>query len=198
MTDVAQQTRQIANRARAAAMLFIVACIAACVAFYTLVSAAAGSKPLVILVRHGNAPGSGEPEGFTLAKCNTQRNLSDKGRKQASEIGNALRVAGIDVIKVMASELCRTRQTAELMRIGQVESSPAFDDLADNPQQASDLLSREWGIIQAWHGPGALVIVTHGSNIKALTGLHVAQGGMVDVEKNYGQLAARLFPTRPE
>ena len=58
-----------------------------------------------------------------------------KGRKWASEIGDALRAAGIDVTKMMASELCRTQQTAELIRMGLVESAPAFNDLADYRQK---------------------------------------------------------------
>ncbi len=79
----------------------------------------------------------------------------------------------------MASELCRTQQTAELMKIGPVESAPAFNDIADFPQKANELLSRERQVINNWHGPGALVIVTHGSNIKKLTGLHVNPGAMI-------------------
>lgn len=167
----------------------------ACAGFYTFLSADASGRPLVILVRHGDAPGSGEPEGFTLGKCSTQRNLSDKGRKQAGEIGNRLRAAGIDVTKVMASELCRTQQTATLMRLGRVESAAAFDDLADFKQRGDELLGRERRIIANWRGPGALLIVTHGSNIKALTGLHVQPGAVLMAKFSDEQLVATLFST---
>lgn len=168
--------------------------IAASVAFYSFFSAAAhNSRPLVILARHGDAPGSGEPEGFTLGKCDTQRNLSDKGRKQAGEIGAALRAAGIDVARVLASELCRTRQTAELMKMGPVESAAAFNDFADFRQKANELLSRERNIIENWRGPGALLIVTHGSNIKELTGLHVDPGAMVIAKFEANHVIARAF-----
>lgn len=185
-----EQTRWISRRVVVSAAALITV---ACIGFYTFFSAQASSTPLVILVRHGDAPGSGEPKGFTLGNCNTQRNLSDKGRKQASEIGNTLRAAGIDATKVIASELCRTQQTAELMRIGPVERSPAFDDLTDYRPQASELLSRERSIIETWRGPGALVIVTHGSNIKALTGLQVNQGTIVGIKVIDRQLVAKLF-----
>jgi broad specificity phosphatase PhoE len=167
----------------------------ACAGFYTFLSADASGRPLVILVRHGDAPGSGEPEGFTLGKCSTQRNLSDKGRKQAGEIGNRLRAAGIDVTKVMASELCRTQQTAALMRLGPVESAAAFDDLADFKQRGDELLGRERRIIADWRGPGALLIVTHGSNIKALTGFHVQPGAVLMAKFSDEQLVATLFST---
>jgi phosphohistidine phosphatase SixA len=159
--------------------------------------AAANGRTGVILVRHGDAPGSGEPPGFKLSDCSTQRNLTDKGRERAGEIGNIFRSRHIRVGKIMASRLCRTRQTAKLMKIGPVESNSAFDDLAENQENASQLIARERAIIDAWKGPGVLVIVTHGSNIKALTGLHVDQGGMVDVETNSGQLVADYLIRQP-
>jgi len=167
--------------------------VAACVACYSFFSSAAQSRALVILVRHGDAPGSGEPNGFTLGNCDTQRNLSDKGRQQASAIGADLLALGIDVTKVMASELCRTEQTAELLKIGSVESAPAFNDIADFRQKANELLSREQKIIEDWHGPGALIIVTHGSNIKELTGLHVDPGAMVIAKFEAGHVVAWAF-----
>jgi hypothetical protein len=38
----------------------------------------------VALIRHGNAPpGGGDPPGFKIEDCATQRNLDDKGREQA-------------------------------------------------------------------------------------------------------------------
>ena len=34
-----------------------------------------------LLLRHTTAPGTGDPEGFRLGDCSTQRNLSDRGRR---------------------------------------------------------------------------------------------------------------------
>ncbi len=42
---------------------------------------------LTILYRHAVAPGTGDPPGFRLGDCATQRNLSREGRVQAREIG---------------------------------------------------------------------------------------------------------------
>ena len=163
--------------------------------FRPSVPAAADAESLVIIVRHGNAPGSGEPKGFNHSDCSTQRNLSEKGREQARQIGDRFRARQIRIGKVLASPLCRTRQTAALMKIGPVQSAPAFDDLSDNGQNAGELVSRERSIINAWHGPGALVIVTHGSNIRALTGLRVDQGAVVVVDTRDSRMAAKLFDT---
>ena len=45
----------------------------------------------VLMIRHALAPGFGDPEGFKLEDCSTQRNLDDVGRDQARSIGDWLR-----------------------------------------------------------------------------------------------------------
>ena len=45
----------------------------------------------LIFIRHAYAPGGGDPINFDISKCNTQRNLSDSGRKQADKIGSLFR-----------------------------------------------------------------------------------------------------------
>ena len=41
----------------------------------------------LIFIRHAYAPGGGDPDNFNINDCSTQRNLSDKGREQAKNIG---------------------------------------------------------------------------------------------------------------
>ena len=50
---------------------------------------ASSAKGYVLLLRHSLAPGVGDPENFKLGDCSTQRNLSQEGRDDASEIGSA-------------------------------------------------------------------------------------------------------------
>ena len=50
----------------------------------------------VALVRHGNAPGpslgaGGDPPGFRIGDCRTQRNLDETGRGEAKALGEAFR-----------------------------------------------------------------------------------------------------------
>ena len=45
----------------------------------------------VALIRHAIAPGTGDPPGFILRDCSTQRNLSEAGRIQARRIGDFFR-----------------------------------------------------------------------------------------------------------
>ena len=51
------------------------------------------------------APGGGDPPGFRLDDCSTQRNLSDDGREEARRIGAAFRTRGIPVFGPHAGEL---------------------------------------------------------------------------------------------
>jgi hypothetical protein len=55
------------------------------------------------------------------------------------------------------------------------------------------LLEGERELIASWHGPGVLVVVTHSSNIKALTGLEVEQGEMIVTSRISGSNSALRF-----
>ena len=58
----------------------------------------------VALMRHGDAPGgTGDPPGFNLNDCSTQRNLSTKGRQQAVRMGQRLKVERVRIGKVLSS-----------------------------------------------------------------------------------------------
>ena len=59
-----------------------------------------GEPGAVILFRHANAPGTGDPAGFRLGDCSTQRNLDERGRAEARAIGEAFRARGIAVGRV--------------------------------------------------------------------------------------------------
>src|SRR5678816_4237635 len=65
----------------------------------------------VALVRHGEAPGVGDPPGWKLDDCATQRNLDDTGRAQARALGERLKAERIPVRRVLASPWCRTTAT---------------------------------------------------------------------------------------
>src|SRR4051794_19188624 len=58
----------------------------------------------VALVRHGaTAGGAGDPPGFRLDDCATQRNLNDKGRAEARRLGEQFRGEDVAVGKLMSS-----------------------------------------------------------------------------------------------
>jgi len=69
----------------------------------------------VLLFRHAIAPGGGDPVGFDVNDCTTQRNLDETGKDQAKNLGKAIR--NIEFwSKVYSSPWCRCVGTAELMK----------------------------------------------------------------------------------
>lgn len=137
----------------------------------------------VILMRHGaTSGGAGDPPGFRLEDCATQRNLTDKGRAQAVAAGERMRAQNIPVGKVLSSQWCRCRDTASLMNLGPVETSATFNNAYRLSDRRDELTKSARAVIGAWRGPGALVVVTHGANILPLTGFQPAEGEMVVVE----------------
>ena len=68
----------------------------------------------LIFIRHAYAPGSGDPNNFNLNDCSTQRNLNEDGIKQAKNIGKFFKKNKIKIYKVVSSEWCRCKETAEI------------------------------------------------------------------------------------
>jgi phosphohistidine phosphatase SixA len=129
----------------------------------------------VALVRHAETtPGVGDPPGWTLDDCATQRDLNEAGRRTAAALGDALRARRIHIDAVLSSAWCRCRETASLMAVGAVSIEPALANLFGQapraPEQSAALRAR----IAAWRGPGTLMMVSHGSTILAATGVNPA------------------------
>src|SRR5262245_50054370 len=82
----------------------------------------------VALIRHGNAPPGygGDPPGFKLDDCRTQRNLDEQGRAESRALGEAFRKHGERVDRTLSSPWCRCLETARLMAAGEVESTWAL------------------------------------------------------------------------
>jgi phosphohistidine phosphatase SixA len=136
----------------------------------------------VALMRHTDAPGgTGDPPGFTLGDCATQRNLSAKGRADAAAIGARIRFEGIAVDKILASPWCRCVDTANLMDLGPVQTEQTFGNVVVLRDQVEALTDGARTLIGGWKGRGTLLVVTHGANIRALTGVSPAQGEIVIV-----------------
>jgi phosphohistidine phosphatase SixA len=150
----------------------------------------------IVVFRHSNAPGVGDPKGMRIGDCETQRNLDEAGRAQARRIGAAFRTRDIAVGRVLTSQWCRTRETANLAFPGQAVDEPAFNSFFDTPATRDAQTTTARQILLSWHGPGALVVSTHQVNIQALTGIAPASGeGLVLVARD-GQfvVAGRIQP----
>jgi len=136
----------------------------------------------VALMRHANAPGTGDPPGLDLADCGTQRNLDEEGRAQARRAGEAFRRQGIASARVLSSRWCRARETAELLGLGPVEHLPALDSSFGDSGASLDR-TRELGAFIAGLPPDMpVVLVSHQVNITALTGIVPASGEALVLE----------------
>lgn len=134
----------------------------------------------VLLIRHAAThPGIGDPPGFRLAVCSTQRNLSEQGRRDARALGAALRKRGIPLGPVLSSRWCRCLDTARLA-FGRVEEAPMLDSLFRDSEAAVRAKVREvLAKVAAYEDKPNLVLVTHDVNIRALVNEYVAQGEIV-------------------
>jgi phosphohistidine phosphatase SixA len=127
----------------------------------------------VVMVRHGlTTPGTGDPLGFKLDDCATQRNLIEEGRQESRKLGRLLRERGIAIDLVQSSEWCRCIETAELIAVGKVERLVALNNLFGRPQNRAPQVEAMRKVISQWKGSGNLLLVTHGATIGALMGIN--------------------------
>jgi phosphohistidine phosphatase SixA len=131
----------------------------------------------VLLLRHAYAPGTGDPEGFRLDDCTTQRNLNDAGREQARSIGAWLRAHGIEHARVYSSEWCRCLETAELLGLGPVTPLPALNSFFERRGDRGPNLAALEAFLAGQPPNGEpIVLVTHQVTITALSGIYPASG----------------------
>jgi phosphohistidine phosphatase SixA len=141
----------------------------------------------VLLMRHAFAPGIGDPAGYKLQDCKTQRNLDAKGREQAQKTGQWLRMQGVGNALVFSSAWCRCKETAENLAFGtpvvEASLSSFFDNMRQGPQSNLNLQKFIANQLKT-KGGKALLLVTHQVNITEFTGETVGSGDMVLAKVN--------------
>ena len=116
----------------------------------------------LIFIRHAYAPGGGDPDNFDLNDCSTQRNLSDTGREQAKKIGKFFHENQIPIDKVISSEWCRCKDTAQIafQRFETKDFLNSFfsEKFSKNRTKQIEDLNK---YIDKWDSSKNLVFVTH-------------------------------------
>ena len=116
----------------------------------------------LIFIRHAYAPGGGDPDNFDINDCSTQRNLSEEGREQAKNIGNYFKENLIPIDKVISSEWCRCKETAEIafkkFETNNFLNSFFSEKFSKNRIKQIKNLKK---YINEWDGNKNLVFVTH-------------------------------------
>jgi broad specificity phosphatase PhoE len=135
----------------------------------------------VVLLRHTiTTTGVGDPDGFRVEDCASQRNLTEQGREDARRLGAAFRARGVPVGRVLSSRFCRCLETARLA-FGKAEAYPPLDNLFHDRGREPERAGAIRALAAQRPDDGNLVLVTHGINIQAAVGLQPAPGEMIVV-----------------
>ena len=154
----------------------------------------------VLLMRHAFAPGIGDPSGYKLQDCKTQRNLDAKGREQAQKTGQWLRMQGVGNALVFSSAWCRCKETAENLAFAtpvlEASLNSFFDDMRQGPQSNLNLQKFIANQLKT-KGGKPLVLVTHQVNITEFTGETVGSGDMVLAKVNAAgkMVSFKVYPS---
>ena len=130
---------------------------------------------VVIALRHARAPGTFDPPGFELGRCETQRNLDEEGRAQVRSLGQWFRGAGLAPAAVRSSPWCRCLETARgtfgTTQTWAALGSPHALSAEGRQAQLAELrralaaASRQRGRFEAW--------VTHNFVLRELSGVGI-------------------------
>jgi len=140
----------------------------------------------VILIRHALAPGTGDPNDFSIEDCKTQRNLNKVGIEQSKKIGKIFKDNKISIDTVLSSEWCRCKDTAyyafrefkEFSALNSTFSAPYNENETRQVKEIEKYLMN-------WKGEGKnLILVTHYSIITAITNAAPSSGEIVIADKN--------------
>ena len=154
----------------------------------------------VLLMRHALAPGVGDPAGYKLQDCKSQRNLDASGRAQAQKTGQWLKAQGVGNALVFTSAWCRCKETAENLAFGtpvlEASLNSFFDDMRQGPQSNASLQKFIGGQLKT-KGDKALILVTHHVNIAEFMGENIGSGDMVLAKVNAAgkMLSFKIYPS---
>ena len=145
----------------------------------------------IILIRHALAPGGGDPSGFKIDDCKTQRNLNKVGIEQSKAIGKLFSNNKIPIDKVLSSQWCRCKDTAKYAFKNYFEfsalNSTFQSAFAKNEPKQLKQLKR---FVNNWDGDGGnLVLITHYSIITAITNAVPSSGEIVITDKEFNVLS---------
>ena len=141
----------------------------------------------IILIRHSLAPGGGDPPGFKINDCKTQRNLNLTGIKQSKKIGKLFKQNKVPVDQVLSSQWCRCKDTAKYA-FGNYKEFTALNSTFQSPYNRNEgkQLKELYNFVKKWDGKGKnLILITHYSIITAVTTAVPSSGEIVIADKNF-------------
>jgi len=138
---------------------------------------------VVLLLRHGLAPGNVDPLDFDLNRCEKQRNMNDEGRHSIRLLGEEFRKNGIQHLKILTSQWCRARETALLLGLGPIEEWPVLNNSITTPDLAVSESVRVIDYVKALPEKFPTILLsTHKDNIVSYIN-HGASSGQIFVAR---------------
>ncbi len=127
---------------------------------------------LVILMKHAAIPDDSEGAGSPMLRdpsCKKERNLSEKGKKQAAKLGENFANRRIPIERVLTSPYCRTVDTANIA-FGKNNPTEYLSLLAVLSEPQAESNSEQLTLtIGSYSGKGNLILVTHDPNISSIS-----------------------------
>ena len=143
----------------------------------------------LIFIRHAYAPGSGDPDGFEISDCASQRNLSIEGINQSKKIGQFFIKNDVLIDKVLSSEWCRCEQTAEYA-FNDYETKSFLNSFFSQKftQNKNKQIKELKKYVKEWNGENNLIFVTHYVVISEVLNLSALSGEIIVSDKNFNVL----------
>jgi len=141
----------------------------------------------IILIRHSLAPGGGDPAGFKVDDCITQRNLNKTGINQSKKIGKLFKKNKVPIDQVLSSQWCRCKDTAKYA-FGDYKEFTALNSTFQSPYNKNEAkqLKELYKFVNQWESNGKnLVLVTHYSIITAVTNAVPSSGELVITNRDF-------------
>ena len=143
----------------------------------------------LIFIRHAYAPGSADPDGFDISNCASQRNLNTDGIEQSKRIGQFFIDNEIMINKVLSSEWCRCKQTAEYAFNNYETKSFLNSFFSQEFSHNKDKQLKELKeYIKNWNSKKNLIFVTHFVVISEVLNLSTSSGEIVVTDKDFNIL----------
>ena len=147
------------------------------------------------LMRQVGPEATGEPEALGLADCTDRKPLDRHQRNLARRLGRTFELSGVHVDLLATSAWCQAIETARLLQLRPVTVEPILNAFAEDDTDAADAVL---DLLDGMRPSETALLITHASNIKALTGRDSHPGEVIVVRLRPGEDLRVLGSYRPD
>ncbi len=153
----------------------------------------------ILFMRHALTEVGDEETNVDLENCETQRNLSEQGKKQAEMIGSAIKKLAIPIGDVYTSPYCRCVETSNIV----FKQATIMTELTYaahlEPQQRIEYADTLAQLLSVQPKEGTnTIIVSHSVNLQEATGILPTPEGAIYVFKSTGEGYEHVGVIKPD